>query len=24
MFCKKCGKQISDDSVFCSYCGEKE
>lgn len=22
MFCKKCGKQISDDSLFCSFCGE--
>lgn len=21
MFCKKCGSQIDDDSVFCSYCG---
>lgn len=21
MYCKKCGKQIADDSVFCSYCG---
>ncbi len=24
MFCKKCGKQISDDSVFCSHCGTKQ
>lgn len=23
MYCQKCGKQISDDSKFCSYCGEK-
>lgn len=22
MFCRKCGKSIPDDSVFCSYCGE--
>ena len=21
MFCKKCGQQISDDSVFCQHCG---
>ena len=21
MFCKKCGKKIADDSVFCQYCG---
>lgn len=21
MFCKQCGKQIDDDSVFCRYCG---
>lgn len=21
MYCKKCGKQISDDSVYCQYCG---
>lgn len=21
MYCKKCGKQISDDSLFCEYCG---
>ena len=21
MFCKKCGKEIDDDSKFCSYCG---
>ncbi|MEA4923125.1 MAG: zinc-ribbon domain-containing protein [Eubacteriaceae bacterium] len=21
MFCKKCGKQIDDDAVFCEYCG---
>ena len=23
MYCNKCGKQIADDSVFCSYCGTK-
>ena len=23
MYCKNCGKVISDDSVFCSYCGSK-
>ena len=21
MYCKHCGKEISDDSVFCQYCG---
>ncbi|MBR5174298.1 MAG: zinc-ribbon domain-containing protein [Bacteroidales bacterium] len=21
MYCKKCGKQIADDSVFCQFCG---
>lgn len=21
MYCKHCGKQISDDSKFCQYCG---
>lgn len=24
MFCKKCGKEISDQSIFCRYCGEKQ
>ena len=24
MFCKKCGKEISDNSVFCKYCGFKQ
>ena len=23
MFCKKCGKQIEDDSRFCEYCGAR-
>ena len=23
MFCPNCGKEISDDSVFCQYCGYK-
>jgi len=23
MFCSKCGKEISDNSTFCQYCGEK-
>ncbi|XVG96265.1 zinc-ribbon domain-containing protein [Eubacteriales bacterium KG127] len=23
MFCKECGKSISDDSKFCSFCGSK-
>ena len=23
MYCKHCGKQITDDSSFCKYCGEK-
>lgn len=24
MFCFKCGKQLSDDSLFCQYCGAKQ
>lgn len=24
MYCKKCGKQISDDSRFCRYCGSEQ
>ena len=24
MFCTKCGKEISDDSLYCKYCGEKQ
>lgn len=23
MYCKQCGKEIADDSVFCRYCGER-
>lgn len=23
MYCKKCGKKVSDDAVFCKYCGTK-
>ena len=23
MYCKKCGKQIEDNSLFCKYCGNK-
>ena len=23
MFCPECGKQLSDDSVFCEYCGAR-
>ncbi len=23
LFCRKCGKKIPTDSVFCPYCGEK-
>ncbi len=24
MYCKFCGKEIDDDSLFCSYCGVKQ
>lgn len=24
MYCKKCGKLISDDSKFCRYCGSEQ
>lgn len=24
MFCKSCGKQIDNDSAFCSFCGTKQ
>ncbi|MFR9099056.1 MAG: zinc-ribbon domain-containing protein [Anaerostipes hadrus] len=24
MYCTKCGKQISDDSQFCCYCGARQ
>jgi RNA polymerase subunit RPABC4/transcription elongation factor Spt4 len=24
MFCKKCGKQVQDDSMFCKYCGNND
>ena len=23
MFCKNCGRQVSDVAAFCPYCGEK-
>ena len=23
MYCKYCGQQIADDSIFCKYCGVK-
>lgn len=23
MYCRKCGTEISDDSIFCYKCGEK-
>lgn len=23
-FCKKCGKVIAEDSIFCQYCGAKQ
>lgn len=23
MRCSKCGKELSEDTKFCSYCGEK-
>ncbi|MBK7740575.1 MAG: zinc-ribbon domain-containing protein [Saprospiraceae bacterium] len=24
MFCKSCGRQIDNDSTFCSFCGTKQ
>lgn len=24
MICMKCGKELQDDAVFCSYCGKKQ
>ena len=24
MYCKGCGKEISEDSVFCNYCGTRQ
>jgi len=24
MYCKKCGKEIDYDSVFCTYCGQRK
>lgn len=23
MYCKKCGKEIADNSIFCQFCGDK-
>ena len=23
MYCKYCGKEIANDSVFCQFCGKK-
>ena len=23
MYCKKCGKEITEDTYYCPYCGEK-
>lgn len=24
MFCKKCGKEISNESIYCNFCGKKQ
>jgi uncharacterized membrane protein YvbJ len=24
MYCKKCGKKIDDDSIYCTHCGTKQ
>ncbi len=23
MYCRKCGKEIPDDSIYCPHCGER-
>ena len=24
MYCKKCGKEIPDDSIYCNHCGTRQ